>query len=343
MGRIARHPPPRRIVAWAALFVMAATVLAGAGCGGSDDDGLTVYSGRIAPLVGPLIDEIEARENTDIQTRFGETPQLASTILEEGENSPADVFFSQDAGALGALDREGLLMPLPRDIIERVPPRFRAEDGNWVGTSARSRVIAYSEDVARAELPDSVLGLTDPKWRGRVGWAPTNGSFEAFVTAMRETLGEDRAREWLEGMVANDVQAYDSNVPIRDAIAAGEIDVGLINHYYVAQAVAEEGPDYPVRIYFPRGDLGSMVNVAGVGILKSTDQPEEALRFVREMLAPDSQRFFAESSYEYPVTPGIPALPSLVPLARIPDPGVDLSDLTDLEGTLELLQETGAL
>ena len=325
-----------------ALLICGATTLVAAGCG-SDDDGLTIYSGRIAPLVGPLIDEIEADENTDIQTRFGETPQLASQIIEEGENSPADIFFSQDAGALGALDREGLLMRLPQDILDKVPPRFRAHDGDWIGTSARSRVIAYGEEVEKSELPDSVFGLTDPEWKGRVGWAPTNGSFEAFVTAMRATYGEDRTRDWLEGMVANDVQTYDSNVPIRDAIAAGEIDVGLINHYYVAQAVAEEGPDYPVEIYFPPGDLGSMINVAGVGILKSTDQKQDALRFVRDMLSDSSQEFFAESSYEYPVVPGIPPSPSLVPLNQIPDPGIDLSDLTDLEGTLELLQETGAL
>ena len=341
MSRIERQPSRlRRVVL--ALTVAALATIGAAGCGNSDD-GLTIYSGRIAPLVGPLIDEIEAREDTDIQTRFGETPQLASQIIEEGDNSPADIFFSQDAGALGALDREGLLMRLPQDILRQVPARFRARDGVWIGTSARSRVIAYGTDIERSELPDSVLGLTDPEWKGRVGWAPTNGSFEAFVTAMRATLGEDRTREWLEAMVANDVQAYDSNVPIRDAIAAGEIDVGLINHYYVAQAVAEEGPDYPVEIYFPPGDVGSMINVAGVGILKSTDQPSDALRFVRDMLSPSSQEFFAESSYEYPVVPGIPPSPSLVPLTQIPDPGVDLSDLTDLEGTLELLQETGAL
>ena len=314
----------------------------GAACG-SDEEGLTIYSGRIAPLVGPLIDDIEARENTDIETRFGETPQLATTVLEEGENSPADIFFSQDAGALGALDRAGLLLHLPQDILRKVPARFRAEDGDWVGTSARARVIAYGEDVEPSDLPRSVLGLTDPEWEGRVGWAPTNGSFEAFVTAMRAKLGEERARSWLEGMVANDVQTYDSNIPIRDAIASGEIDVGLINHYYVAEAKAEEGPDYPVDIYFPPNDLGSMVNVAGVGILKSTDQKAEALDFVREMLTPSSQRFFAESSLEYPVTPGIPASPSLLPLERIPDPGIDLSDLKDLEGTLELLRDTGAL
>ena len=233
-------------------------------------------------------------------------------------------------------------MKLPADVLDQVPERFRADDGNWVGTSGRARVIAYGPDVNQSELPASVLDLTDPKWRGRVGWAPTNGSFEAFVTAMRTTLGEDQARSWLEGMVANDTQPYESNTPIRDAIAAGEIDVGLVNHYYVAEAVKED-PDYPVDVYFPPDDIGSMVNVAGVGILKSTERPEDALAFVREMLAQDSQRFFAETSLEYPIVAGVPADPSLLPLAKIPDPGVDLSSLEDLEGTLKLLQETGAL
>jgi iron(III) transport system substrate-binding protein len=312
-------------------------------CGSAgDEEGITIYSGRIAPLVGPLIDEIEAREGVDIQTRFGETPQLAATVIEEGGNSPADVFFAQDAGALDALSAEGLLMKLPDDVVAQVPERFRSPAGEWVGTSARARVIAYGEGVGRSELPQSVLELTDPKWEGRVGWAPTNGSFDAFVTAMRATLGEERTREWLEGMVANDVQAYDSNIPIRDAVADGEIDLGLINHYYVAEAKAED-PAYPVDVHFPPGDLGSMVNAAGVGVLKSTDDRTEAIAFVREMLARPSQEFFAESSFEYPVVSGVPADPGLVPLERIPDPGIDLAQLSDLEGTLELLRDTGAL
>ena len=332
--------------------VLTAMLLAGvataaiAGCGGSssdDGEGITLYSGRVAPLIGPLIDKIEARTGKDIKTRFGETPQLAAQVIEEGEASPADVFLAQDAGALGALDRAGLLMKLPDDILEKVPPRFRAPDGDWVGTSARARVIAYGRDVKPEELPKSVLDLTDPKWKGRVGWAPTNGSFEAFVTAMRKELGEDVTRKWLEGMVANDTQVYENNIAIRDAIANGEIDIGLINHYYVAEAIAKEGEDYPVKIHFPPGDLGSMINVAGVGILKSTDDKEEALAFVRELLDRKSQIFFAESSKEYPVIAGVPIDPLLVPLARIPAPDVPLGELDDLQGTVKLLRETGAL
>jgi iron(III) transport system substrate-binding protein len=313
-----------------------------AGCGGDDEDQLTIYSGREEELIGSLIDGIAEREDIEIDVRYGETPQLAATIREEGEDSPADVFFSQDAGALGALASEDLLDQMPQDVLGKVSARFRAEDGTWVGTSGRARVIAYGEDLQRSDLPPSVLDLTDPEWKGRVAWAPTNGSFQAFVTGMRETLGEARTREWLEGMVANDTQAYEDNSAIRDAIAAGEIDSGLINHYYVAEAKKED-PDYPVEVYFPPNDIGSMINVAGVGILASSENNEEALLFVRDLLTPPSQRYLADGELEYPLVPGVKPDPSLRPLSQIPDPGVNLSSIDDLEGTLKLLQETGAL
>jgi iron(III) transport system substrate-binding protein len=326
-----------------------------AGCGssspeesaGGDDpgpEGITVYSGRIAPLIGPAIDMHEEDVGKDVKVRFGDSSQLASTLVEEGDGSPADVFFSQDAGALELVDEEGLLAELPEDILREVPPRFRAEDGNWVGISARSRVVAYdSRELSPEDLPDSVLDFTDPEWEGRVGWAPTNASLQAYVTAVRNVEGEETARAWLEGMVDNDVQAYESNTPVRDAIASGEIDVGLINHYYVAQAKAEEGSDYPVDIYFPPNDLGSMVNTAGVGVLESSDRKEEAFDFIRYLLSKEGQEYFVESSKEYPVVKGIEQPDEVPPLDELPSPDFDLADLTGLQETLALMQETGAL
>src|SRR5919106_510660 len=180
---------------------------------GSGDEpetpGITVYSGRIAPLIGPVIDMYEAKVDRDVEVRFGDSGTLAATLVEEGENSPADVFFSQDAGSLGAVDSEGLLAPLPDQVLNRVASGFRAPDGTWVGVSGRARVIAYGPDVAEDELPESVLELTEPEWRGRVGWAPTNASLQAYVTALRQVEGEDAASDWLEGMVANDPQDYE--------------------------------------------------------------------------------------------------------------------------------------
>ena len=306
-------------------------------------EGITVYSGRIPPLIGPAIDAYEARVDEDVQVRFGDSGALAGTIVEEGENSPADVFFSQDAGSMGAVSDAGLLHPLPREILERVPARFRADDGSWVGISARARIIAYGPKVSAAELPSSPLELTDPEWRGRVGWAPTNASLQGYVTALRQVEGEEVAREWLEGMVANDVQVYDSNIPVRDAIASGEIDLGLINHYYVAEALAQEGADYPVKIHFPPDDLGSLVNATAVGVLSSSERPDAALDFIRYLLSKEGQRYFAESSKEYPLVRGVAPDPSLPPLATIPAPDLDLSSLDDIQGTVELMQETGAL
>lgn len=330
---------------------LAALVLAACGSASEGDDstepeteGITVYSGRIPGLIGPAIDMHEAEVDRDVQVRFGDSAPLAATIIEEGDNSPADVFFAQDAGSLDALDARGLLAPLPEDILRKVQERFRAKDGDWVGVTGRSRIIAYNRDaVDESDLPDSPLELTGPEWEGRVGWAPSNASFLSFVTALRTEIGEEETREWIEGMLDNDVQSYVSNVPVRDAIASGEIDVGLINHYYVVEAKAEQGPDYPVEIFFPPEDLGSMINVAGVGILASTDRREEAIEFVRFMLSRPAQEYFAESSKEYPLAAGVKPLPQLIPIDQIPSPKLDLSSISDLEGTLDLLRETGAL
>jgi iron(III) transport system substrate-binding protein len=343
------HPSTKPIVA--ALVALTAALLAacgsssegGGGGGEPETEGITLYSGRIPPLIGPAIDLYEEEVDRDVQVRFGDSAPLAATIIEEGNNSPADAFLAQDAGSLGALDEEGLLEPLPERILRLVPARFRADDGSWVGVTGRARVIAYGPGVEASQLPDSPLELTEPEWRGRVGWAPANASLQAYVTALRAEEGEEVARDWLEGMVANDAQDFPSNVPVRDAIASGEIDVGLINHYYVAQAVAEQGPDYPVDVYFPPDDLGSLVNVAGIGMLASSDRKAEVLEFIEFLLSEPAQSYFVESSKEYPLARGLEPDPGLVPLARIPSPEIDLSEISDLEGTLELMQETGAL
>lgn len=338
-----------RIQAAGLLALAGALVVA---CGGStepgssdepENPGITAYSGRIPPLIGPAIDLYEASVDRDVKVRFGDSASLAATIVEEGENSPADIFIAQDAGSLGALEEAGLLAELPPDLLERVEPRFRSEDGRWVGLTGRARTIAYGDQVPEAELPQSPLELTDPRWEGRVGWAPQNASLQAYVTALRADRGDDIARAWLEGMVANSAREFPSNVPIRDAIASGEIDLGLINHYYVAQAIEEEGEDYPVKVSFPPEDLGSLVNVAGIGILESSEEPERALKFIEFMLGREAQGYFAESSREYPLASGARPDPSLVPLEDIPPTEVDLSEISDLRGTLDLMREAGAL
>ena len=306
---------------------------------------LTVYSGRNEAFVEPVIEDFEAETGIDVEVRYGDTAELAATVLEEGEGSPADVFLAQDAGALGALEDAGRFAQLPDATLEKVDNRFRSQEGAWVGVTGRARVIAYNTDnVSEDALPTSVFDLTDEQYQGRVGWAPTNGSFQAFVTAMRMVEGEERTREWLEGMMSNGVQVYPNNSSQVEAVGRGEIDFGLVNHYYLFRFLAEQGEGFPVRnFYLQDADIGSLVNVAGAGVLASSDQSESARQFVDYLLSPNAQQHFANEVYEYPLVAGIQTSPLLTPLSELQTPDIDLSNLDDLEGTLLLLQEVGAL
>lgn len=324
------------------------TVLLGAtltACsGGESDEPLTVYSGRSEELVGGLLEDFSEEHDVEVEVRYGDTAELAATIVEEGEDSPADAYWAQDAGALGALEAEGMFAELPDDVLELVDPLFRSREGYWTGTTGRVRVVAYNTDlVDDAELPDSVFDLTDPQYAGRVGWAPTNGSFQAFVTAMRVTHGEDETRAWLEGMLDNDVLEFPNNTGIVEAVGRGEIEFGLANHYYLYRFLAED-PAFPVENHFLPGDIGGLVNIAGLGVLSSSDQQDEAVELLRFLLSEDVQQHFGQlaDALEFPVRRGqdSPMLPSL---DEIDPPDVDLSDLEDLQGTLELLREVGAL
>jgi iron(III) transport system substrate-binding protein len=305
---------------------------------------LTVYSGRSEELVGPLLERFTEETGIEVEVRYGDTAEMANLILTEGENSPADVFFGQDAGALGALSEEGMLATLPDELLETVDERFRSPSGEWVGVSGRARVVVYNtEALTESDLPESILDFTDPAWSGRIGWAPTNGSFQAFVTALRVLEGDEAARAWLDGIQANDPGVYEGNNPALDAVIAGEIDVAFINHYYLMQRLAEE-PDVPAANYFlTGGDPGALVNVAGAGILETAEHTEAARRFVEYLLSDEAQTYFAEETKEYPLIEGVTADSALPALDDIGTPEIDLSDLSDLEGTLEMLQEAGVL
>jgi iron(III) transport system substrate-binding protein len=306
---------------------------------------LVVYSGRNEELVGPIIERFEEESGIDVEVRYGDTAELASTISEEGANSPADVFFSQDAGALGAVSDRELLRELPGEALNSVEERFKDPNGRWVGISGRARVVAYNTDaLSEEDLPNSILDFTDLEWRGKIGWAPTNGSFQVFVTALRLIEGEEAARQWLEGIQTNNPRRYENNLAIVEGVASGEVEVGFVNHYYLFQLRKERGEDVEARNdYLENGDPGALVNVAGLGILNTTDNAAEAEEFLNFMLSEEAQRYFADETSEYPLIEGIPINEELVPLSEIQTPNIDLSNLDDLEGTLDLLRETGVL
>lgn len=325
-----------------ALFLTAVFLSA---CGGSDGDAgsLTVYSGRSETLVGPLIDRFKEDTGIDVSVKYAGTPQLAATLLEEGDNTSADVFFAQDPGGLGAV--AGMLSPLEEDVLTKVPQWAVSSDGVWVGVSGRARTVVYNTDtLAPDDLPDDLEGFTDPKWNGRLGWAPTNASFQTMVTAMRSIWGDQRTVQWLENIQANDPKVYPKNTPIVSAAASGEIDVGLVNHYYLHRFLAEQGDSFSARNYHPpAGGPGAIVMVSGVGILEESNNKDNAQQFIDYLLSDISQKYFVEETYEYPLASGIPVAEGVSPLSEINNPDLSSSALSDLEGTQALLREAGII
>ena len=334
-----------------ALLGTAACGSSGDGNGGSDgaqaleEADLVVYSGRNENLISPLLDQFTEATGIEVTARYGGSAELAAQLLEEGSRTPADVFLSQDAGALGALQDDGRLGPLDAAVLDKVPARYRSKDGRWVGVSGRSRVLVYNPTRGPEDpRPKSVFELTDPKYKGKVGYAPTNASFQSFVTAMRVVAGEERTRAFLEGFAANEPKAYDRNSLIVDAVDSGEIPLGLVNHYYLYEKASEAGGLDKLTAsnhLFPGDDVGSMVNVAGVGVLDGK-QSREAAAFVEYLLGPEAQKYFAEETKEFPLVAGVEAdVPGLPPLESLKGPDIDLSELDTLAQTLALLDEVG--
>lgn len=325
----------------ALILLVAAPLLTGA------DDPLTVYSGRNESLIGPILAQFTEDSGIEVEVLYGGTSAVANQILTEGANSPADVFIAQDGGALGALAAAKMLAALPEETLERVvDSAFVSPDGLWTGLSGRARVLVYNPELLaemELELPDSILDLTDESWRGIVGWAPTNASFVANVTAMRVLLDDCDAEDWLAGMIANDVQAYPKNTPIVQAVIDGEVAVGLVNHYYLFRFLAEDPEITAALHFFPGGDVGSLINIAGAAILETSDQPELALELVNYLLSDAAQEYFAQATYEYPLVDSVEPSVDLPRLADIEAPEIDLSQLDDLRATLEMIEDSGAL
>lgn len=306
---------------------------------------LVVYSGRNEAMVGPLIERFESETGIDVQVNYAGSSQLAATILEEGQASPACVFFGQDSSTLGLLAQEGRLTPLPEEVVAKVPKSYRSGEDLWVGTSGRARALTYNTSAVQADdLPTSLRELTLPAWRGRVGWAPENSSFQSFLAAMVKLEGSDATRAWVDAMLANEPHAYPSNTPGVVAVANGEIDLMLTNHYYLYRVMEERGGDAPIANHYLRtGDAGSLVNIAGLGVLDVCESRDEAERFLAFLLTPESQSHFVEANAEFPVVEGVPSRDGLPSLGELAVPELELSELANLESAVRILQESGAL
>jgi iron(III) transport system substrate-binding protein len=304
---------------------------------------LTVYSGRSEKLVADLYTQFTSDTGIDVEVRYGDSGELAGQILTEGNATPADVFFSQDAGALGAVSAADLFVELEESVLNRVATKYRSELNTWVGTSGRARVVIFNPTLV-ATPPTSIDDLVDPQWSGKIGFAPTNASWQSFVTALRVVRGEDEARTWLEAFAANNPVAYEKNGAVRDAVNAGEVALGLVNHYYLYEKIAAEGAENVVaqNQYLP-GDIGGLVNVAGIGVLKNSDNSASSQCFASYLVSDIAQKYFVEKSFEYALVEGIAPFDGLPTLEELDPPSIDLSDLNSIAETQELLNDVGLL
>lgn len=303
---------------------------------------VTVYSGRNENLIGPILDRFSEESGIEVEVRYGDTAEMAATLFEEGEATPAEVFISQDAAALGALAAEGRFSALPADVVDRIPALYRDPQGRWVGLSGRARVVVYNTEAVTdpaGELPATLEDVGDPKYRGRFGVAPLNASFQAQIAVYRALEGREATVELLERIVANEPRTFPNNGAIVQATIAGELDFGLVNHYYLWRAL-DEDPEAPARNYFqPGGGAASFVNVAGVGLIRESP---EALELVRFLVSDEAQRYFAEETFEYPLVTTVEPSVQLEPLASLDPAELDYEQVSAvLEETLELIRDSG--
>lgn len=318
------------------------------GTEGESLDGLTLvlYSGRNENLVQPIVDQFEEATGVTVEVRYGNSAELGAALMEEGDATPAEVFYSQEVGALGMLSKEGLLADLPAETIARVESRYQPKtNSHWVGVTGRSRVIVYNPDLVEVP-PTSVMDLTDPQYEGMTAWVPGNAGFQAFITAFRVSQGDDAVKEWISAMQANGVQTYEGNNDVLTAVNDGTLPMGLINHYYWGRSLDELGgvDGITAQLIFPEGDdPGALVNATAIGILNNGADNPAALAFIEFLLSDEGQQYFVTETYEYPLVPGIEGPAHLPAIDDLQGPDLDLTDLDSLAETQALLTEMGLL
>jgi len=304
---------------------------------------VVVYSGRGAVLVDPLFARFTEKTGIAVEVRYEKsTETLANRLATEGKETPADVFFAQDSGYLGALAAKELLRPLSSELTDQIEARHRSNSGRWIATSGRARVLVYSpERVQPEDLPGTLEELASPRFKGRVGWAPRNASYQAHVSALRKLWGEEKTEAWLKAMMALEPQTYPKNSPQVKAVSSGEIDLGWVNHYYLHKLRASN-PDLKAANYsFPtEGDAGNLMMLSGAGISAHSDNVVGAEALLAYLVSEDAQSFFATQVYEYPTRPGV-ALHADVPALDASLVSVDQAALTDIGPTLTLLRKLG--
>ena len=306
---------------------------------------LTVYTGRTPDQIYPLFDHLEEQyPDFQIDRDYDDNDRQLASLRQEGDGSPADLFYTQDSGALAVLKDDGLARDLPDDVVDAVDDAYSDGDGQWTGVSGRVRAVLYNTDAFSGEdLPDDIFAYAeDDRFAGRISTRPNSGTFRAFIIAMMELEGTERTREWVRAMVDDqDVTLYDGGTQQAEAVADGDQAIALGNQYYAGRILSND-PGAPIDVAFTRNDAGCLFNVSGIGILESASKPNLAAEFTRHVLAVEGQEFFVETNGEYPVRDGVDTVGEMPSLAEIDPPEFDLNRLgLDLEEARDLLSDEG--
>jgi len=340
------RPISSRLIRSAATILMLIGLTATAAACGGGTDSLTVYSGRSEKLVDPIFEAFTAETGIALDVRYGSSNDLALLLAEEGDKSPADVFLSRSPGPAGYLDDLGMLSELDDDVLDRVSTTDRSPDGTWVGFAGRGRVLVYNVDeVATADLPDSVFDLTGPEYSGRVAVPGSNSSFQDWFTLFRLRNGDDVAIGWLNAMVANDSRFYPKNGAIVEAVGRNEIQFGLVNHYYNFQKVAANGDAQRSANHgFAPGDDGGLMIIATATVIDSSGEKDAANRLLAHLLSDEQQRYLTNKVYEYPLAIGVAPSDVLPPVPGDRVGAVDIDDVAaEFTRTIEIIEASGIL
>lgn len=331
-----------RVPAAAGALLLAAASLT-ACSGGDDGPSLTVYNAQHEELLDELVPLFTRETGIDVELRNGSDFELANQIVQEGENSPADVFLTENSPAMSLVENERLFARLPQDVSSVVPAAYRPSSGLWTGFAARSTVLVYNTDlVDEADLPASLMDLADPGWQGKVSFSPTGADFQAIVSAVLELKGEAATKRWLDGLKANGT-TYQGNNVVLESVNAGEVATGIIYHYYWYRDQEESGDssDRSRLHFFGNRDPGAFVSVSGAGVLASSDDASEAEQFVAFLVGEKGQQALADSyALEYPLNPAVDLGRGVKPFSELQPPRVDVSALNGPE-VIELMREEG--
>jgi iron(III) transport system substrate-binding protein len=309
---------------------------------------LTLYlGGGEGGLYLDLIELLEQRyPDFTANHRLEASSDLANTIIEENEAgaSPADVFMSIDAGSLGAVANAGATASLPEEALSTVPEAYQDSEGRWVGIAGRARAIPYNTNqISESEIPSTVQEFPETAaLENSMGWAPSYGAFQSFNTAMRLIRGDDETRSWLQSMQDHGIETYADEFRVSNAAADGELTAGFANHYYTLR-VQDARESAPIGLAFTEGDAGALVNVSGLEIINGTDNAELAANFVRHVLSAEAQEFFATRTFAYPMIPGVQPVGGLPRIDDLNPPDIELTELADLSGTVDLMRDAGVL